>query len=74
MHPDLLCALARQHHADLLERRSGPHPEGFTSTHPPPERRLMDRVRHSLGVVFVAAGQRLLQTTSATTDLSDVRH
>jgi hypothetical protein len=72
VHPDLLGALARQHHADLLGRH-GVGPPRLTSTRPPPVRRPIRRVRHSLGLILVATGQRLLRTTSTIVDLSDVR-
>jgi hypothetical protein len=74
VHPDLLGALARQHQADLLDRaRTPPVSGGPPSAHPFRVRRPIRRVRYSLGVVLVAAGQRLLRTRSTVADLSEVR-
>jgi hypothetical protein len=72
VHPDLLAALARQHHADLLGRR-GAGAERPANTRPPPVRRPIRRVRRSFGLILVATGQRLLRTTSTIADLSDVQ-
>jgi hypothetical protein len=73
VHPDLLGALARQHHADLLGRHNPQAaPECFTSTRPQTARRAFRRVRHFVGGVLIATGQRLLPTTSSVADLSDV--
>jgi hypothetical protein len=74
VHPDLIGALARQHHADLLRRgRAESVPARFTRTHPPPVRGAIRVVRRGLGAIMVATGQRLLQTTSNVADLTEVR-
>jgi hypothetical protein len=69
VHPELIQALAREHHADLIRPRrarpDGQPPVGRTVRVDGPTR----RVRNSLGLALIMVGQRLQRGTSATVEL-----
>jgi hypothetical protein len=74
VHPELIQALAREHHADLIRpRRARRRPDG----QPPIGRTVREngptrRARSSLGLALIVVGQRLLRDTSATVELPNV--
>ena len=70
MHPDLIRALARERHAELLRARQfrDTNP-AFSTPRPPGASRPMHRVRRSMGSALVHAGMRLIPET-VTVDLS----
>ena len=74
MHPELIQALAREHHADLIrprraKRPDGPRPVGRTVRVNGPTR----RARSWLGQALIMVGQRLQRGTSATVELPNVQ-
>jgi hypothetical protein len=74
VHPELIQALAREHHADLIRPRrargpDGQHTIGRTVRADSPTR----RARSSLGLALIVVGQRLLRDTSATVELPNVQ-
>jgi hypothetical protein len=58
MHPDLIRALAREHHAELLRSRQFRDTDPASSTRRPTGP--VQRVRRSMGSALVQAGMRLL--------------
>jgi len=73
MHPELIRALGRERHAELLRAQHFRHRHapaavhGETATRPRPTR----RVRISLGSALVAAGTWLLRGSASAVDLFD---
>jgi len=72
VHPDLLHALGKERHAELLRQHEFRHDEGqsplrlrATGTRP------VQRVRRSVGTVLVLAGMRVLGRASDPLDLSE---
>ena len=74
MHPELIQALAREHHAELIRPRRARRPDG-----PPPVGRTVRmngpirRARTSLGQGLIVVGQRLVRGTSAPVELPNVQ-
>jgi hypothetical protein len=69
MHPEMIRALARERHAELLRQRQFSH----IKDHPPPfivsgTRGVVRGVRRSLGSALVSAGIRLMRTRQTTVD------
>jgi hypothetical protein len=74
VHPELIQALAREHHADLIRPRrarrpDGQQPVGRTVRGNGPTR----RARSSVGLALIVVGQRLLRGTSAPVELPNVQ-
>jgi hypothetical protein len=74
VHPELIQALAREHHADLIRprrarRSDGPRPISRTVRVNSPSR----RARSSLGLALIVAGERLQRGTSATVELPNAQ-
>jgi hypothetical protein len=74
VHPKLIQALAREHHADLIRSHRARRPDG-----PRPVRRTVRansparRARNWLGQALIMVGQRLVRGTSATVELPNVQ-
>jgi hypothetical protein len=74
VHPELIQALAREHHADLIRPRRArqpddPRPIGRTVRMNGPTR----RARSWLGQGLIVVGQRLVRGTSATVELPNMQ-
>ena len=73
MHPDLIRALARERHAELLRARQFRDTNsGLSSPRPTGASRSMRRVRRSMGSALVHAGMRLIPE-KVTVDLSPTK-
>jgi hypothetical protein len=74
MHPDLLHALGKERHAELLRQHQFRHNEREPSPTPlVAGTRPVRRVRRSLGTLLVLAGARLLGGAPDTLDLFEAR-
>jgi hypothetical protein len=73
MHLDVLHLLAKQRHAELLERQRFRHHEADHLTSPIRSATSTGRLRRSLGTALVATGTRLQRGTGSTVDLLDPR-
>jgi hypothetical protein len=74
VHPELIQALAREHHAELIRPRrarrpDGPRPVGRTVRANGPTR----RARSWLGQALIMVGQRLQRGCSAPVELPNVQ-
>jgi hypothetical protein len=67
MHPDLLRALARARHNDLLDTHPSRGQPKVRLSGPPP---LFSRARHRLGALLIRAGARLTGDQRAALDLA----
>jgi hypothetical protein len=74
MHPDLLHALGKERHAEILRQHQFRHNEREPSQPPfVAGTRPVHRVRRSLGTVLVLAGARLLGGAPDILDLFETR-
>jgi len=75
MHPDLLHALGKERHAELLRQHQFRHNEREPSPTPlvASTRPAVRRVRRSLGTLLVLAGARLLGGAPDTLELFEAR-
>jgi hypothetical protein len=70
VHPDLLWALENERRADLLRHHQFRQPQTDLQPH---ATGVSKRVRHSIGMAFVAVGTRLLREGRSGIDLIDTR-